>query len=184
MTNLLSIVLAKIKCTVKNGVTVKKLRKWGAIIGDDVELYSVMCSKIDATCLEIGNHVTLTGVHILTHDASTKRFLGNDINRVGRVVVGDNVFVGKQTVILPNVKIGNNVVVGAGSVVTKNIPDNVVAVGNPCRVICSIDEWIKKQKENMKNNILWNVKRDAFSKEERDSFNKRIDGRIVYLGKK
>lgn len=140
-------ILLNIYGWIKQTPTVKRLRKWGAVIGEDVELYSVTCSRKDATCLEIGNHVTLTGVQILTHDASTKRFLGNDINRVGRVVIGDNVFVGKQTVILPNVKIGNRVVIGAGSVVTKNISDNVVAAGNPCRVICSIDEWIGKQKK-------------------------------------
>lgn len=169
---------------VKQRPTVKRLRNWGAVIGEDVELYSVTCSRIDATCLEIGSHVTLTGVHILTHDASTKRFLGNDINRIGRVVIGDNVFIGRHTVVLPNVKIGNNVVVGAGSVVTKSIPDNVIAAGNPCRIICSIEEWIEKQKKNMQSNTFWNVKRDALSKEKRDLFNKQIDGRIVYLGKK
>lgn len=51
------------------------------------------------------------------------------------VVIGDNVWIGGGSVILPGVKIGNNVVIGAGSVVTKDIPDNVVAFGNPCKVI-------------------------------------------------
>lgn len=51
------------------------------------------------------------------------------------VIIGDNVWIGGGTIILPKVKIGNNVVIGAGSVVTKSIPDNTVAFGNPCRVI-------------------------------------------------
>ena len=51
------------------------------------------------------------------------------------VTIGDNVWIGGNTVILPGVTIGNNVVIGAGSVVTKDIPDNVIAYGNPCRII-------------------------------------------------
>lgn len=51
------------------------------------------------------------------------------------VVIGDNVWIGGGAIILPGVTIGNNAVIGAGSVVTKDIPDNVIAVGNPCRVI-------------------------------------------------
>lgn len=56
------------------------------------------------------------------------------------VTIGDNVWLGGNTVILPGVTIGNNVVIGAGSVVTKDIPDNVIAAGNPCRIIRSITE--------------------------------------------
>ena len=55
------------------------------------------------------------------------------------VTIGDNVWIGGCVTILPGVKIGNNVTIGAGSVVTKDIPDNVVAVGNPCRVIKIIE---------------------------------------------
>lgn len=49
--------------------------------------------------------------------------------------IGDNVWLGMNVVVLPGIHIGDNVVVGAGSVVTKDIPSNVVAAGNPCRVI-------------------------------------------------
>ncbi len=51
------------------------------------------------------------------------------------VTIGDNVWIGGSTTILPGVTVGNNVVIGAGSVVTKDIPDNVVVVGNPARII-------------------------------------------------
>ncbi len=54
------------------------------------------------------------------------------------IEVGNNVWIGGNVVVLPGVKIGDNVVIGAGSVVTKNIPSNVLAVGNPCKVIREI----------------------------------------------
>lgn len=56
------------------------------------------------------------------------------------VTIGDNVWIGGNTVILPGVTIGNNVVIGAGSVVTKDLPDNVLAAGNPCRILRTITE--------------------------------------------
>ena len=56
------------------------------------------------------------------------------------VAIGDNVWLGGNVVVNPGVHIGNNVVVGSGSVVTKDLPDNVLAAGNPCRVIREITE--------------------------------------------
>ncbi|HLS96957.1 MAG TPA: sugar O-acetyltransferase [Sphingobacterium sp.] len=56
------------------------------------------------------------------------------------IVIGDNTWIGGQTVVNPGVQIGRNVVIGAGAVVTKDIPDNVVAAGNPCRVLREITE--------------------------------------------
>ena len=55
------------------------------------------------------------------------------------VTIGNNVWIGGSVTILPGVTIGDNVTIGAGSVVTKDIPDNVVAAGNPCRIIRHID---------------------------------------------
>ena len=60
------------------------------------------------------------------------------------VTIGDNVWLGGNAVIMPGVTIGNNVVIGGGSVVTKDIPDNVIAAGNPCRVIREITEEDRK----------------------------------------
>lgn len=56
------------------------------------------------------------------------------------ITIGDNVWIGGNTVILPGVHIGNNAVIGAGSVVTKDIPDNVIAVGNPAKIVREITE--------------------------------------------
>lgn len=55
-------------------------------------------------------------------------------------------FVGAGSIILPGVHVGNRVIIGAGSIVTKDIPDNSVAVGNPAKVICPIDEYLDKEK--------------------------------------
>lgn len=60
------------------------------------------------------------------------------------VTIGDNVWIGGNVVILPGVTIGNNAVIAAGSVVTKDIPDNVIAAGNPCRIIREITEADQK----------------------------------------
>lgn len=96
--------------------------------------------------ISIGDNVTLAPrVHILAHDASTKRILGYTL--IGRVIIGNNVFIGAGSIILPNVKIGSNVIIGAGSVVSRSIPDNCVALGSPARVICSYEEFVEKKKK-------------------------------------
>lgn len=61
------------------------------------------------------------------------------------IMVGDNVWIGTNVSVLPGVTIGSNVVIGAGSVVNRNIPDGVIAAGNPCRVIRKITEEDKKK---------------------------------------
>lgn len=77
--------------------------------------------------ISIGDHVTLAPrVHILAHDASTKIFLG--YTKIGKVNIGNNVFIGSQTTILPNVCIEDNVIIGSNSVVTKDCKSNGVYV--------------------------------------------------------
>jgi maltose O-acetyltransferase len=98
--------------------------------------------------ISIGDNVILApNVHILAHDASTKPFL--NYTRVANVQIGSRVFIGAGTIILPGVTIGDNVVIGAGSIVSKNIPTNSLAVGNPGKVICSLSDYIEKEKQKM-----------------------------------
>ena len=99
--------------------------------------------------LTIGNNVTITNCRLLTHDASTKKFLG--YTKAGKIVIGNNVFIGANAVVLPNTHIGDRVIIGAGAVVAHDMPDNSVVVGNPCRVICTCDEYIAKQQARMGN---------------------------------
>ena len=124
----------------------KELEKLGARVGDNFESYADI-DRGHAFLLTIGSNVLLSTCKILCHDASTKRALGYSI--VGRVEIGDNVFIGAGAIVLPNVKIGSNVIIGAGSIVSKDIPDNSVAVGNPCRVIKSYDDFMNEKKHLM-----------------------------------
>jgi maltose O-acetyltransferase len=99
--------------------------------------------------ITIGDNVSLAPrVHILAHDASTAMFLGK--TRAANVTIGNEVFVGAGSIILPGVHIGNRVIIGAGSIVSKDIPDNSVALGNPAKVVCPIDEYLEKEKAKMR----------------------------------
>ena len=98
--------------------------------------------------ITIGNNVTLAPrVHIIAHDASTWYYLGH--SKVKNVTIGNQVFIGAGSIILPGVTIGDNVIVGAGSVVTKNIPDNSVYAGNPAAFIMTTTAYIAQEKEKM-----------------------------------
>ena len=70
-----------------------------------------------------------------------------DADIMGRIVVGNNVFIGADAIILPGVTIGNNCIIGCGAVVTRDIPDNSVAVGVPARVIETVDEYVQKNRD-------------------------------------
>ena len=88
--------------------------------------------------VELGDNVIITGsVKILTHDGSPMIFRKEigEKEIYGKVKIGNNVFIGMNSVILPNVTIGNEVIIGAGSIVTRNIPGNSVVLGNPAKVI-------------------------------------------------
>lgn len=135
--------------------SVEFLRSRGVQIGENVNLINTTIDWSHGFLVTIGDHVTLTGVKILTHDGSTQIPFG--VSKVGRVTIGDEVFVGHGTIILPNVRIGSRVVVGAGSVVTKDIPDNSVAAGNPARVIGTYDEFLKKHSEQMKTHPVYHT---------------------------
>lgn len=119
----------------ENGLTVGE----NINIQDDVKFDLSHCWLIS-----LGNDVTIApNVIILAHDASTKRALG--YTKIGKTIIGNNVFIGANTVVLPGVNIGNDVIIGAGSVVSKNIPNNSVVVGNPVRVIKSYDKYMEEQ---------------------------------------
>ncbi len=95
------------------------------------------CVILDQAPVLIGNNVSLSpGVHIYTAfrplDLQSR---GTALERGSRVSIGNNVWIGGSAVINPGVTIGDNTVIGSGSVVTKPVPANVVAAGNPCRII-------------------------------------------------
>ncbi|MBO9539016.1 sugar O-acetyltransferase [bacterium] len=98
------------------------------------------CVILDCAEVRIGRNVMFgPGVHVYaaTHPLeAAQRIEGPELARP--VTIGDNVWVGGRSVICPGVKIGDNTTIGAGSVVTRDIPANVFAAGNPCRVIRSL----------------------------------------------
>ena len=123
------------------------MRKKGAVIGNNV---TILDSKIDMGnlyLLEIGDDVTITGARILTHDACMLKKTG--YFKIGKVKIGNNVFVSVDSIILPGTTIGNDVIVGAGCVVGKDIPDNSVVVGNPMKKIYNYDEFLEKHEKLM-----------------------------------
>lgn len=98
----------------------------------------------------MGNNVHITdGVKFITHDGGTLlyRHLIPDLEITKPIVVGDNVYIGNNVIILPGVTIGSNVVIGAGAIVSRDIPDNSVAVGVPARAIKTADEYLEKLKK-------------------------------------
>ena len=110
-------------------------------LGDKV-YFNFNCVVLDVAPVIIGTGVLLgptVQIYTATHPLSPiERRLGLELGR--SVKIDDDVWVGGGAIICPGVHIGTRSVIGAGSVVTKNIPEGVVAVGNPCRVIREIDE--------------------------------------------
>ena len=105
----------------------------------------------DPKLIKFHNNVIVTSnVTFVTHDVFHLglNYLGkgNFLYQNGCIEIMDNVFIGCNTTILPNVKIGPNVVIGAGSVVVSDIPENSVVAGNPARVIGTFDEYVEKRK--------------------------------------
>ncbi len=104
--------------------------------------------------ISIGNDVTFSiRVTVLAHDASTKRAVG--YTKIGMVDIGDNVFVGANSTILAGSVIGRNSIIGANSIVVGEVPEGVVAAGNPARVICTVDEYKQKLLKYFDNELVF-----------------------------
>ena len=98
--------------------------------------------------ISIGDDVTLANkVQILAHDDTIRVYTG--YGRIGRVEIGNRVFVGANSTILMNTKIGDDVIIAAGSVVTKDIPDNSVVAGVPAKIIGLTSEYVQREKDRI-----------------------------------
>ena len=118
------------------------------------------CTIIDVAKVKIGDNCLLApNVAIYTAGHPIYPSTRNSAYEYGKsVTIGDNVWIGGNTVICPGVTIGSNVVIGAGSVVTRDIPDWCVAVGNPCRVKRAITEADRRKlfKDEEIDDEAWN----------------------------
>ena len=114
-----------------------------------VHVYGRVEWQTEPWIITLGKNVYITdGVKFITHDGSTLiyRQYSPDLEITKPIVVGNDVFIGNNVILLPGVTIGNNVVIGAGAVVSRDIPDNSLAVGVPAKVVKTSDEFYEKLK--------------------------------------
>lgn len=146
---------------------IELLKARGMKCGNNVHIIDSNIDYGHCYLIEIGDDVTIAFSRILAHDASMKMAIGK--TKIGKVKIGNRVFIGANSIILCNVTIGDDVVIGAGTVVTKNIPSNSVVVGNPARIIGKTSDFIEKQKQNLNIKKVysthWSSKSDIQIKE-------------------
>lgn len=129
----------------------KQARHLGVTIGENC-LISIRSWPSEPYLITIGNHVQVThNVNFYTHGGgNVVRNRIPDFDCFGKIVVQDWAYIGSGSQILPGVTIGEGALVAAGSVVTKSVPAYTVVAGNPAKIICSVDEYIRK---NLKYNV-------------------------------
>lgn len=133
---------------------IKYLKKIGMDIGENTYIWSPNHTYIDTqrpALIKIGKNSKISrGVIILAHDYSVsvvRRKYGQHLGQARMTVIGDNVFIGNNAIILMGAQVGSNSIVAAGAVVTKKFEDNLVIGGNPARVICTMDDYHSKHRE-------------------------------------
>lgn len=148
--DVLKYLIRKLLYRIRGEYTTETLVRMGMIVGRNFKrLHGFILDPAHCWLISIGDDVTMAPrVHVLAHDASTFQHLG--YTKIGKVKIGNNVFIGAETVILPNVTIGDNVVIGSNSTVSRDVPSNSVIAGNPARYICSIEVFVEKNRQLMK----------------------------------
>ena len=131
--------------------TVKYWRKRGVVIGNNTKIYSSVTFGSEPYMVIIGNNCNITNnAEFMTHDGGVHvlRNLYPDLKDIdnfrGKTIIGDNVFIGNHACIMQGIKIGSNCIIGYGSVVTKDVPNNSVVAGVPAKVICSVEDYMRK----------------------------------------
>lgn len=130
--------------------------KWANYIGVNIGKGNFIPDKYtwssEPYLITVGNNCQITmGVRIFTHGGNhVIRTKCPNFDSYGKVTIGDNVYIGNNSLVMPGVTIGSNVLIAAGSVVTKSIPDGTVVAGNPARFICNLDEYaLNNEKYNL-----------------------------------
>lgn len=149
-----------------NRAKVQYLRDAGAKIGAGCVVHSVECFGSEPYLVEVGNNTYFSGIgiKIFTHDGGAARLYHMGIapdrrDCFGKVKIGSNCFIGHGVTILKNVTIGDNCIIGAGAVVSKSIPAGSVAAGVPARVIGTVEDYYRKNKDQFDDTVGWNAYR-------------------------
>lgn len=169
---------------IRGEYTIDDLMKLGLVVGENFN--PQLGFELDPShcwLIEIGDNVTFgPHVQILAHDASTYAMLG--YTKIGKVKIGNCVFIGAGSIVLPDVVIGDNVIIGAGSVVTHSVPANTVCAGNPAKVIMSIDEFVEKNKEKLKTRPVYGEEftlRANVSQKMKEQQQKELEDGVGYI---
>lgn len=131
--------------------------EWAAFLRRHAGFYSMgdHCSIqmnvtfTDPKYVRIGSNVRLSGCIFFGHDGSVNmlnRAYHCKLDKVGKIDLRDNVFVGHGAIVLPGVTIGPNAIVAAGSVVSRDVPSNSIVAGAPAKVVANLDEYVEKMK--------------------------------------
>lgn len=141
----------------------------GVNIGTNNFIPDKDCWSSEPYLITIGNNCAITnGVRIFTHGgARVARMKYPDFDVFGKVTIGDWVYIGTNSLIMPGVTIGDGALIAAGSVVTKSVPSGVVVGGNPAKIISTVDNYIK-------NNIAFNLNSKRMSNEEKRVFLQQV----------
>ena len=129
-------------------INVREAKKLGVQVGSDCRFIDTSASSFSTEpfLIEIGSHVSMTRPTFITHDGSVWVFRKKypEIELFGKIVIGDNCFLGEGVLILPQTKVGNNCIVGAQTLLKGEYPDNSVIAGIPGKRIGSIEEFYDK----------------------------------------
>lgn len=174
----IKLLINKVKSIISRKDYLDLLEKRGFKHGKNFKMYDCNIDFGHCYLIEVGDDVILSNCSILAHDGSTKIYLGK--SKVGKVKIGNRVFVGYNSIILCNVKIGDDVIVGAGSVVTRDIPSNSIVAGNPARVIGKTSDFIDKHKNMMNESPVYSVYWQEKSEEEINSMKIELEDVFGY----
>ena len=133
----------------------------------------------DPEYVSLGNNVGLSQCNLFGHDgvvAMLNQAYNMKADSVGKIVIGNNVYVGHGAIILPGVHIGSNVIVAAGAVVNRNLPDGVIVAGTPAKVIGNTAEYAQRLKERTKT-LPWR----HLIENRKSAFDPRVEKELVSI---